>query len=478
MTRSSVLRVAALAAAALLAACATEERVPERRPAGIAAAATPAADLAGARRCMDTLLLDQGPRDLALLVEDGGDRSSGRELMISAISDMTQRSRAVRLVQAGKASDTEAPSLAVRARLADAGKNAVALDVALLSVRDQSVVPGTASRTSAVLAEREGRAEIRKAGVVFSVALGGGDPRAEAQRAVADLAAIELLGRATRVPYWRCVGAPANDPSVTAEVQDWYDAMAARPAEIIGFFQQGLKARRVYDGPVDGAVNPALKDAVARYREALGLSREPKLSLDFFQAWLAADHHALAAKLNPARPAPAATAVAVASPVTPAAPSTVTPLPVAAVVAAPSAPALQLRIASQNEAQRFGRGEPVQLTIQPSRDAHVYCFHQDEQRRITRFFPNRFRTSSLVTASSGMQLPGTMRFEIVMNAKGVPETVACFATETDVLARLPANLAAGDFATLPFATMDQVRSAFQKVADGTLAADSFQLRSR
>jgi len=174
--------------------------------------------------------------------------------------------------------------------------------------------------------------------------------------------------------------------------------------------------------------------------------------------------------------------VATASPVAPPAPATVTPLPVtplpvAAVVTA-AAPALQLRIAPNNEAQRFARGEPVQLTIQPSRDAHVYCFHQDEQRRITRFFPNRFRTSSLVPAAGGMQLPGTMRFEIVMNAKGIPETVACFATEQDVLARLPAALAAGDFATLPVATLEQVKSAFLKAADGSLAQDSFQLRGR
>jgi len=475
MTRTGpVARLMTLAAAASLAACATAERVPDNAAAPVSAtAAAPAADLAGARRCMDTLLLDQGPRDLALLVEDGADRSGGRELMVSAISDMTQRSRAVRLVQAGRAAEGEAPALAVRASFADAGKGAVAIDVALLSVRDQSVVPGTASRTSATLAD--GRAEIRKAGVVFGVALAGGDARTQAQRAVADVAAIELLGRAARVPYWRCVGASATDKTIAAEVQDWYDAMAARPAEIIGWFQLQLKARRVYEGPVDGVVNADLKAAVARYREALGLSREPKLSLDFFQAWLAADHHALAAKL-------AVPAVATASPVAPPAPATVTPLPVtplpvAAVVTA-AAPALQLRIAPNNEAQRFARGEPVQLTIQPSRDAHVYCFHQDEQRRITRFFPNRFRTSSLVPAAGGMQLPGTMRFEIVMNAKGIPETVACFATEQDVLARLPAALAAGDFATLPVATLEQVKSAFLKAADGSLAQDSFQLRGR
>ena len=140
-------------------------------------------------------------------------------------------------------------------------------------------------------------------------------------------------------------------------------------------------------------------------------------------------------------------------------------------------PVLALRIASSKDALRFARGESVQLTIQPNRDAHVYCFHQDENRKITRFFPNRFQRDSRVT-SSGVRLPGSMRFEIVMNARGVAETVSCFATERDVLAQLPGGLGGDDFATLPVASLDQVHNAFARLAGPALAQDSFQLRAR
>ena len=58
------------------------------------------------------------------------------------------------------------------------------------------------------------------------------------------------------------------------------------------------------------------------------------------------------------------------------------------------------------------------LTVRPSRDAFVYCFHEDENRKITRFFPNRFHRDSRVDAAAGVQLPGSMRFEIVMNSRG------------------------------------------------------------
>jgi hypothetical protein len=120
----------------------------------------------------------------------------------------------------------------------------------------------------------------------------------------------------------------------------------------------------------------------------------------------------------------------------------------------------------------------VQLSIRPSRDAHVYCYLQDEKRQVTRFFPNRFQRDSRVQPATGLQLPGSMRFELTMNARGVPETVACFATERDVLAELPAGVNGGDFQPLPAATLDQVRQAFVKVSGGALAHESFELRAR
>jgi len=108
----------------------------------------------------------------------------------------------------------------------------------------------------------------------------------------------------------------------------------------------------------------------------------------------------------------------------------------------------------------------------------VYCFLQDEHRRISRFFPNRFRGDARVAAAGGLQLPGAMRFEISMNPKGVRETVSCFATERDVLARLPRTLAGSDFTPLPVASLEQLRAAFVVASGGALAQDSLQIRPR
>ena len=55
---------------------------------------------------MDSMLLDHGVRDLSVIVEDLVDPSQQRaqagtkDMLVTAVSDMTQRSRAVRLVAA------------------------------------------------------------------------------------------------------------------------------------------------------------------------------------------------------------------------------------------------------------------------------------------------------------------------------------------------------------------------------------------
>jgi hypothetical protein len=471
-------------------------------------------------RCMDNLLLEYGTRDLTVIVEDLADQTKKvnagtKDMLISAVSDMTRRSRAIRLVAYGQDSGNTlgflfqalkrehfavVPQYALRGsvsqfddtivrRNVDAGvavtpyvnlgyagtasASVLGIDLTMLTTQDLTVVPGIASRNSVILFKQgkgfDGDAEINKFGINFSLSTGTNEGQSQALRTLVEMATIELFGRLAKVPYWTCLGATDEDPSVSTEIRDWYDAMVAHPTEIIEYFQGQLRLRRVYDGPIDGVVNPQIKEAVSRYREALGLSREPKLSQDFLRAYLKADHRQLQGKVEPvpaAVAAPAAQTVATAAPAggAPAGPANLGPL--------------ALRVGTANDVRRFARGEAVQLTVRPSRPAHVYCFLLDENQRISRFFPNRFQRDSRVDASQGLQLPGAMRFEIRMNPKGVQETVSCFATERDVLPDLPAGVNGGDFDPLPVGTLEQVRSAFINVSGGALAQEYFHVQSK
>jgi serine/threonine-protein kinase len=131
--------------------------------------------------------------------------------------------------------------------------------------------------------------------------------------------------------------------------------------------------------------------------------------------------------------------------------------------------------AAAGATHRFKPGERVKLLVTTSHDAHVYCYLQDETRRIQRFYPNRFSKSALVKTDAPLQIPGKMGFEIVANARNVAETVSCFASEQDIIAKLPAAVVGTDFSSLQATSLDQVRSAFAPVAGETLAEASFRV---
>ncbi len=449
-------------------------------------------------RCMDNYLLDYGVRDVSVIVEDILDETKKvnagtKEMLISAISDMTRRSRSIRPIAYGKDSGNTigflfqaqqrehfaiVPPFGIRGSITQfddaivrknidgglswepylnvgaaktASASVIGLDLNVLSTRDLSVLSGVSSRNSVIyLKEGKGvdaEAAIKKFGINFSVSVARQEGQSQSLRTLVELATIELIGRLARVPYWSCLGATDADPGVQTEIRDWYDAMLANPVELFEYFQRQMRQRRLYNGPVDGVANPDLMEAVARYREVLGMSREPKISLNFFQAYLRADHRALASKITPVAagaPAPASAAGATEPPAT-------------------ASAALSLVVASTDNATVFRRGAQINLTIRPNRDAHVYCWLRDEAGKVQRFYPNRFAKDSLVTVSRPLELPGKQRFQLVANHQGVRETVACFAADRDVLAELPGAVSGGDFEPLAATTISDVRAAFAAV---------------
>jgi len=480
---------AALAAAAHLSGCSTTGAPDGPRDAAQSQPPSIAASTLGpALRCMDGLLLDHGVRDLSLVIDEGSGtdqqgQSSVDSHLAATFSDMTQRSRAIRLVMrdadpeaaVGKASRQQDPAgpsgrqYALRANFApNVGAapqgRTMGLELTLLNARDMSVVPGTGRYNEISLPA--GPAGFSKFGQPFSVA--AATTPASATRALVELSAIELVGRLTRLPYWTCFGLDDGNEAVGAEVQDWYDALAARPDELITYFQQALRQRGIYHGPIDASPNVEFKEAVARTRESLGQPREPKLSLEFFKAWLVADAATLQAAAAPASPPPSAQEPLVTAIAT----------PNVALAAGSPAPPLTLRVSADGDARRFARGEPVNLSIRPSREANVYCFLRDDRGQVVRFFPNRFQRDSRVLPEVALSLPGHARYRLVLNPRGITETVACFATDRDVLAELPGELTQADLVPLPAVSLGEVKAAFVSVSGGALAYGTLELRAR
>jgi hypothetical protein len=196
------------------------------------------------------------------------------------------------------------------------------------------------------------------------------------------------------------------------------------------------------------------------------MSREPKLSLDFYSAYLRADHEQAKKRLAALTPREPAQPQAPGAPGAPSAPGTPGTAPIA------------LTIAPASGRTRFAAGEPVDLVVTTSTDAHVYCYLRDEDGKVARFYPNRFARDSMVRAGVPLALPGKMRFQLVANDKGIPETVACYATPRDLLAQLPPAVVGSDFDALPVRSLAEVGQAFAATSPQPPARGEFQIDVR
>jgi Domain of unknown function (DUF4384) len=462
-------------------------------------------------RCMDNLMIDYGIRDVSMLVEDIFDQTKKvnagtRDMLITAISDMTRRSRAIRVNAFGRDSTNVISYLAQAQRQTpydviplfdikgsvsqfdeqlirntqdlgasfrpflnlglsrDATSNILGLDLSVLSTADMSVLNGVTSRNSVVILKAgkglDGDAAYHKLGVSYSMSLSRSEGMSQALRGLVELASIELMGRLTKTPYWRCLGADAStNEEIKLEMGDWYYAMARTRIELVAYFQQQMRRRGYYDGPIDGQFNPAIDEAIANYREAIGMSKEPTIDEPLFKSYLNTDQTKVPRPAQPVRFVKSEPPAAA-----PAATAGVAAMRFAAPLAANTA--------------KLAPGEAFPLLLQPAADRHVYCYLQDESARITRFYPNRFAKDSLVAASKPVALPGPMRFALAMNGKGKPETVACFATARDVSAQLPQAAIGVDFEPLQVASLDQLRGAFSAASAGSMTQEVLHVEAK
>lgn len=223
-------------------------------------------------KCMDELMLKYKIKDIGVMVEDIEDRTEevkagAKDMLISAISEMTMQSHGIRLVAYGKDTPNaitflkrtntvspymKIPPYDIRGSISQFDKKVVhkdasiglfsrreggagaanissvsilAMDLNVIKTHDLSIVPGVNSKNS-ISIYRQGRsldadARIDKYGVYFDMNLSKSEGVAQALRNLIELASIELVGKLTRVPYWTCLGVDPKDPDMQLELRSW-----------------------------------------------------------------------------------------------------------------------------------------------------------------------------------------------------------------------------------------------------------------
>lgn len=447
-------------------------------------------------RCMDMMMIGYGVRDVTLLVEDLADNTKKvsvgtRDMLISAISDMTRRSRAIRLNTFGNDSgallsflekskkenvyqivpkydlrgsisqldDTIARtqadfgvSLGQDASIGTSNNSSISalgLDLSIVDTDSMTVIPGVTSRNSVAIFKSgkgvDGDATIRKLGLTFTFAVNKNEGTSQAVRNLVELASIELVGKLLKIPYWQCLGTE-NSPEVQRELEDWYYTLQ-KDNDLIKYFQAQMRNRGYYGGLIDGNQTAEFLESVKAYRQTLGLNPEAIIDFPFFKAMLSVPVNQVVMQTEATSRRGAMEQQQAAQP-------------------------LGLRINSTSHPNN-GRARPndvLTFNIRPTRNAFVYCYYKDEKNVFQRIFPNRFTRDAMVSASTGLDLPGTMRFRLNANAQRLPESLMCFATPQDVLQRLPESIRGADFAKLPVSSFEQIRGNFSQVAPNSAEA--------
>jgi curli biogenesis system outer membrane secretion channel CsgG len=509
-------RLLAAAAALIVGGCAVPPPQPaapvQIRPAPSGPQAVPQRNVthfAAGLRCMDDLMYRFGVRDVSVMIEEMQDQSrrfgaGTRDMMVSALAEMTRRSRGVRVVTFGQDNQNVVQLLTIAQRINEfkvvpqydirgsitqfdedverrdaAGgisllaslvpvfgarfgrtqqSSVLGFDASVVSTSDLSLVPGASSKNTVVVTKEEtnagdGQAQIRNSSLSFSFAVTRNEGVAQSLRNVVELSAIELTGKLLRLPYWTCLNLDTNLPEIQRELEDWFFSMEGTP-ELTRFYQEQLRNRKFYDGPADGKPNDAYHRALAAHAKAQGVAFSGEPGLEMLRAFL----------LQPI-PTPPEQPFVVRSGDAPAG------APATAAEPAPASAGVQLSVRLPKVAYR--KGEPIELTVTTGQPAYVYCYVQSPSTgKIQRIFPNRFMRDPHVDANQPLVLPGAQGFKLAAGTGGVKQqAVGCLATEREIYNDLPPTLRWGEFEDVRLGTFEEIRGAFATVAKGPVALE-------
>lgn len=480
---------AALALAALAQACAATTAESVKAAQAPSLTPTPASTgFSQGLQCMDDMFHDYGVRNVLITTkgvpDSTGEISAGtREMLISAVSRMSERSRAFVFVDFQP--DLEGPSgrmqqlqemrvtpyyyirgaisqldESVLAKTAGAGLkigdisagankddtvSVVTVDMNVGELRDGVILSGISSNSSIAVRRRgvgaDASAQIEKNGAFFQFGLSKSEGMHQAVRTLIELNTIEVLGKLARVPYWRCLDIPASNPAVLNEARRWFTGMDE--GERISFAKRALAGLGAYAGPVDSKDNPQFRDAVGAYRAANGLTGAG-VDFELYASLLAKGGRLVGDAVLAGAPAGLKATAAAQQP-------------------------LFISLTDALEQPTYGVGDPLQIRATLNRDGFLACYYQDGQGQVARVFPNAWQPDPFLPAGRRVLVPDPKAgFSLVFESRRSSEQVACYAAESSFTDALPEALKQPDLEYLPVRSIADVRAAVLAASPGAV----------
>jgi hypothetical protein len=499
-------------------------------------------DFSEGLRCMDDMFVTFGfgPNTYVMLLEDIKDKTKQvnagtREMMISALSDMSRRSQALKVIAYGsdsgnlvsflqnaeqKGAYENVPPYDIIGSISQLDKDVVrkqadigggleggiidgtkvggnigksasssasvlGVDMSVVTTHDIAVIPGVITRNSVVMYKTGSgtglEAGISKLGINYSISGSSSDGTAIALRALMELSAIELIGKLAKLPYWSCLGIDPEVASIKREISDWFYQLTITGA-IHTETKVHLYLRGFYNGAIDEEVTPDYQQAILAYKERLGLPADTGVDLDFYRAFL----NNIPTDVDPRRLAylskakngtdkkgkkPKSIAKSYEGS-TPGSSSKPGGL-VAKAGGATAQAGLSLSLTSSSIQGTHAPGEDIFLSVKANQSGFVKCY-LESGGVFARIFPNRFSGNGFIANKGMITLPDSPAYSITADQDG--EQVHCVMTTRKVDTDLPAKLRLADFDILPISSEEEIFSAHQQATNGRYAKQTYTIK--
>jgi hypothetical protein len=332
--------------------------------------------------------------------------------------------------------------------------NLIGLDLHLGDFKTRTIIPGLDSANEVVIGNASQgldlAGKIGSYGVQFNVGRDYTQGSGAAIRTLVDLAMIELIGKWSRLPYWRCLTLDQNHPELQRQLRDWYDA--GSPASHSKLVKTALASLGYMSAQQITEPNntEAFKTALGKYQADSGMVVTGVIDFPTYErvmrSYTTLDENGKITTVN------------------------WTPSGDLKVADTPRTIDLQIENV-QVDKTSFEVGDQIFLSASVSRASHVYCYLQEATGNMLRLLPNATNTESLMTADMSVRIPDWINpkpgFILDAAAPGT-EYVFCLATDEDVLPKLPEALQAVAFK--PIAGMSNkgdVVAAFAQVTGST-----------
>lgn len=334
----------------------------------------------------------------------------------------------------------------------DRSATVIGLEMHLGDFRTRTFIPGMDSANEVVIGtsgqglDLAGRIGVY--GLQFNIGRNLTQGSGAAVRALAELASIELAGKYTKLPYWRCLMQDDTNPEFQRQLREWYDSeSAATHARLI----ERYLASQGYLSPAATPTttqNAALRDAIARFQADHGMVVTGIVDFTLYERamrdFVAQDENGHLTRVG---------------------------WPSTGAIPEPAPLAIDMQIENPvRDRSKFAPGTQIFASATLSRSAYLFCYLRDANGNVVRIQPNMANPSALVSANQSVRLPDWMvpypAYVLEAGRQG-SESLLCIATTEDPTARLPEALRAPALTPVKgYADLDQVREAYVTATQG------------